>query len=126
MAKLPEKEIEDIYNAGFEAGVAYTFGHIKQDALNRRELIRFVNWIELKCPWKSFDEWYDLIAKHYIRMTEKDYEECKRQYADSRLSYSDQPHMVLYFDKAEKKLDEQWARIKEAGTHKKYGVTEGE
>lgn len=126
MAKLPEKEIEDIYKAGFEAGVAYTFGHIKQDALTRRELIRFVNWIELKCPWKNFDEWYELIAGQYIRMTEKDYEECKRQYASSREFYNDNLKLVQHFTEAEKTLDERWAAIKKAGTHKKYGVTEEE
>ena len=61
MKKLTETDLA--WQRGFEDGIYYAFGHIDSGKLTDEDLSRFASWIELKRPWKSFDEWYDMIKK---------------------------------------------------------------
>ena len=112
-----QKELEDLWNTAFEAGVAYTFGHIDQDKFNPHELSRFADWIELKCPWKTYEEWYKLIVTQFVNLTPERYEMCKKQYRELREVYKDNPSQLKYYTEAEAKLDKQWKSIQETGTY---------
>lgn len=65
MTELTEKDLA--WQRGFEDGVFYTFGHIDKDKFTDNDLLQFASWIELKRPWKTFGEWYELIKKAYSR-----------------------------------------------------------
>lgn len=112
------KQVDDIWNGGFEAGVAYTFGHLPQDKLNPSELYRFVSWIELKCPWLSFEEWYRLIAGNYVNLTKESYDDIKRTYSELREERKDYPWWIDHYDRQEQELDDRWKRIQETGTYR--------
>lgn len=69
---MTDKEKQAIYEAGFEDGVGYAFGHFARDKFDDEELTRFASWAELKCPWLSMSEWYHLIKRHYYGVSKKD------------------------------------------------------
>lgn len=110
-----EKCIDSIYNSGFEAGVAYAFSHISEGKLTLKELERFVSWIELKCPWRDYSEWYKIIVGNHHTLTKERYEECKRQYEESMKKW---PQMEYIFKEKSRELDEKWRRVVEAGFEK--------
>lgn len=113
-----QRVIDEAWNGGFEAGVAYVFGHIPEGALTLVDVNRFISWIELKCSWKTADEWRELIMKRYHRMTRGVYEDCKRVYAENRVKYADEPGILELVDQQEQELEKHWQRIVEAGFEK--------
>lgn len=62
---MGNKKKAEIWNAGFDAGISYAFSHMSIDKFTKEELIKFADWIELKCPWHDFSEWYELILRGY-------------------------------------------------------------
>lgn len=62
---MDDKQKKEIYEAGFDAGVNYVFSHMSIDKFTKEELIKFADWIELKCPWHNFSEWFELIRRSY-------------------------------------------------------------
>lgn len=103
------------WETGFEAGVAYAFGHISEGKFTLKELEKFVNWIELKCPWKDYSEWFEIVVGSHHTLTKERYEECKRQYEESAKKW---PHMADIFKEKSRELDDKWKRIVEAGFEK--------
>ena len=112
-----ETDVSKAWEAGFEAGVGYVFGHIGQEKLNERELERFISWLELKCPWQDWEGWSVLIRRNFVRLTQAGYDECKRSYAESREKYKDNPGMLVVLAEGEARLDEEWREIKATGTY---------
>jgi hypothetical protein len=62
MAVCTEDDMKNMWEAGFEAGVAYTFGHIPSDSLTFEQKFKFADWAELKCPWRSKEEWLKMTG----------------------------------------------------------------
>ena len=61
MTELTEKDLA--WRRGVESGVFYIFGHIDSKKFTDQELLQFASFIELKRPWKTTSEWYELIKK---------------------------------------------------------------
>ena len=114
---LPCELYQEGYRDGFEAGVEYTFGHLDQSKFNPFELSRFADWMELKNPWKTYEEWYILIVKNYVNLTPERYEEIKRRYSVLKEKYKNNPGQVEYYVEAEKELDKDWEQIQKTGTY---------
>lgn len=69
---MDDKQKQEIWQSGFEAGVAYVFSHVNRDKFKKDELLRFADFIELKCSWKTFSEWYEMIRPKELFMKGKE------------------------------------------------------
>lgn len=108
----------DAWKDGFESGLIKIMHYIPQHKFNDEELRALANCIALAtAPWKTRDEWYDILRNSYVRITREMYEECKDTYARARGKYKDNPELVKIFEKNESDLDETWKKITETGTY---------
>ena len=107
----------DARKDGFESGLIKIMHYIPQHKFNDEELRTLANCIEATAPWKTRDEWYDILRNSYVRITREMYEECKDTYARARGKYKDNPELVKIFEKNESELDETWKKITETGTY---------
>lgn len=115
MEKFDSMANYDLWKDGFEAGIQHTFRYIPEGSLTYEDLVIFTDYIELTCPWKTFEGWNNLIVDSYRRITKEVYEDCKRMYAENRVKYADNSDLMKFYDRHEKKLEERWRRIVEAG-----------
>ena len=109
--------INDAWKDGFETAVSRLMSYIPQYKFKEEELRTLANCIEAISPWKTRDEWYDILRNSYVRITHEMYEECKDTYARARGKYKDKPELVKIFEKNESELDETWKKITETGTY---------
>ena len=109
--------INDARKDGFESGLIKIMSYIPQYKFKEEELRSLANCIEATAPWKTRDEWYDILRNSYVRITREMYEECKDTYARARGKYKDNPELVKIFEKNESDLDETWKKIMETGTY---------
>ena len=109
--------INDAWKDGFESGLIKIMRYIPQHKFKDEELRTLANYIATTAPWKTRDEWYDILRNSYVRITHEMYEECKDTYARARGKYKDNPELVKIFEKNESELDETWKKITETGTY---------
>ena len=109
--------INDAWKDGFETAVSRLMLYIPQYKFKDEELRTLANYIAETSPWKTRDEWYDILRNSYVRITREMYEECKDTYARARWKYKDNPELVKIFEKNESELDETWKKITETGAY---------
>lgn len=105
----------DTWREGFESGVSYTFGHIPVGTFTNDELFRFASFMELKLPWKTDSEWYELIRSSHVTMTKEKYEDRKNDLKLAKERQVDNPVMSRILESSAKSLDEYWKRIVDSG-----------
>ena len=109
--------INDSWKDGFETAVSRLMRYIPQYKFKDEELRTLANYIETTSPWKTRDEWYDILRNSYARITHEMYEECKESYSRSREEFKDKPGLLKILEENEKKLDEDWKKILERGMY---------
>lgn len=68
MSMTPDYTINDAYHDGFEAGLLYVIRYFQKDRpLTDEEILRLGRHLELMKPWKSDEEWLELIHRNMER-----------------------------------------------------------
>ena len=61
----PDYTINDAYHDGFECGLIYILRYCRENGINELtnlDEVRLAEHLESKKPWRSADEWADIIS----------------------------------------------------------------
>lgn len=59
---IPDYTINDAFKDGFESGLLYVIRYFMDSRpLSDQEILRLANHLELKKPWKTDEEWLEMI-----------------------------------------------------------------
>lgn len=68
MSAQRDYTIIDAYHDGFEAGLLYVLRYMDKDhPLNVEDVVRLASHLEYMKPWKSGEEWEELIRSNVAR-----------------------------------------------------------
>ena len=63
---IPDYTINDAWKDGFEDGVWYILRYAKElDLSDEKNRWRVASYLELKKPWRTMSEWFDILTRAY-------------------------------------------------------------